>query len=117
VREKEKTVRTIKTDRLRSATSESDVIELVRDYIGEWLPEELAMLPFDCRPGKLRDSEDLNELALNLVRACVSFDVEPEQLRAIEEMDAFVGQACQRIAEIERRVPDYSPTFTSTPNA
>jgi hypothetical protein len=115
--EGKRTVRTIKADRLRSATSENDVIELVRNYVGDWLPEELAKLPFDCRPGKLRDSEDLNELALKLARACVSFEVEPEELRAIEEMDAFVGQACQRIAEIERRVTDYSPTFTTTPRA
>jgi hypothetical protein len=104
-------MRTIKTDKLRTATSEADVVDLVRDYMGEWLPEEIAQLPLDCRPGKLRDSEDLNDLALNLARACVSFEVEPEQLRAIEEMDAFVGQAVRRIAEIERRVPDYSPNF------
>ena len=106
-------MRTIRTDRLRASVSENDVVELVRDYVGDWLPEELAKLPFDCRPGKLRDSEDLNVLALKLARASNSFDVEPEQLRAIEEMDAFVGQACQRIAEIERRVTDYSPTFST----
>ena len=110
-------MRTIKTDRLRSAKSENDVVELVRDYIGDWLPEELAKLPFECRPGKIRDSEDLNVLALKLARASISFDIEPEQVRAIEEMDAFVAQACQRIAEIERRVVDYSPTFSSTPQS
>lgn len=104
-------MRTIKTDRLRSTTSEADVVDLVRDYVGDWLPEELAQLPLNCRPGKLRDSEDLNDLAVNLARACVSFEVEPEQLRVIDEMDAFVGQAVRRIAELERRVPDYSPIF------
>ena len=106
-------MRTISTGRLRSATSESDVVELVRDYLGDWLPEELARLPLDCRPGKLRDSEDLNDLALNLTRASISFDVEPEQLKTIEEMDAFVTQACHRLAEIERRLPDYSPNYIS----
>ena len=104
-------MRTIRTDRLQAAASESDVVDLVRDYLVDWLPEELAQLPLDCRPGKLRDSEDLNNLALKLARACVSFEVEPEQLRAIEEMDAFVGQAVRRIAQIERRLPDYSPTY------
>lgn len=104
---------TIKRERLHSATSESDVVELVRDYLGDWRPEELARLPLDCRPGKLRDSEDLNDLALSLTRASICFDVEPEQLRTIEEMDAFLTQACQRLAQIERRLPDYSPTYTS----
>jgi len=104
-------MRTITTDRFRDAASEAEVVELVREYMSDWLPEELGSLPAECRPGKLRDSEDLNDLAVNLARACVSFDVEPERLRAIEEMDAFVGQACRRIAEIERRVTDYSPNF------
>jgi hypothetical protein len=110
-------MRTIKLERLRTATSEGAVIEIVRDYLGDWLPDELAKLPLDCRPGKLRDAEDLNDLALKLARACVSFDIEPECLSAVEEMDAFVGQACQRIAEIERRETDYSPTFTSQPQS
>jgi hypothetical protein len=98
-------VRTISTDRLRTATSESDVVDLVRDYMGDWLPEELGQLPEDCRPGKLRDGEDLNTLAYNLARASVSFDVDPADIRLIEEMDAFVGQACRRVAEIHRGIP------------
>lgn len=106
-------MRTIKTHRFSSAASEFDVVELVRDYLGDWLPEELGRLPINCRPGKLRDADDLNDLALNLTRASIAFDVEPERLRTIEEMDAFVSEACYRLAAIERRVPDYSPNYIS----
>ena len=95
-------MRTITIDRLQATNSEHDLVALVRDYLSEWLPEELAQFPIECRPGKLFDAEDLSDFALNLTRACVSFDVAPENLRVIEEMDAFVGQACRRMAEIER---------------
>jgi hypothetical protein len=93
-------MRTITADRLRTSASENDVVELTRDYVGEWLPEEIGRLPAHCRPGKLRDAEDLSTLAYNLTQACVSFELNPRDVVLVEEMDAFVGQACRRIAEI-----------------
>ena len=98
-------MRTIHLDRLRSAASEHEVLALTREYLGEYLPEELGQLPADCRPGKLRDEEDLSELAVTLARACVSFEVDPRSMPLIEEMDAFIGQACRRVAEIQRHAP------------
>src|SRR5215212_8262343 len=103
-------MRTITSERLRTLASEYDVVQLVRDYVGEWLPEELARLPVQCRPGKMRDEEDLNDLSFRLTSACVSFDVDPGDLCVVEEMDAFIGQACRRIAEINA-----SHVATATP--
>ena len=82
-------------------TSEHDVIGLVREYLSEWRPEELSRFPIDCRPGRLRDAEDLNEFAYQLARACVSFEAQPEDIPAIEQMDAFIGAALRRTAEIK----------------
>lgn len=93
-------MRTITTDRLRAAASEEEVVEIVRDYVSDWIPEELARLPENCRPQKVRDGEDLNVWALNLARASVSFEIDPEYLPLVEEMDAFVGHACRRVAEL-----------------
>ena len=96
-------MRTITADRLRTAASERDVVELARDYLGEWLPEEIGRLPPECRPVKLRDGDDLSTFAVNLARATTSFEIEPEDLRMVEELDAFIGSACRRMAEIQRR--------------
>ena len=96
-------MRTIHLDRLRAASSQHDLLALVRDYLSEWRPEELAPFPIECRPGKLVDSQDLSDFALDLTRAYVAVNLSAQQQRAIEEMDAFVGQACQRMAELERR--------------
>jgi hypothetical protein len=93
-------VRTITPERLRAVASEHDVLGLVRDYLGEWLPEELAHLPDECRPGKLRDGDDLGSLAVSLARAAHSFDLPPQTMGAVDEMDVFVGLACRRVAEL-----------------
>lgn len=90
------------------------MIALVREYLSEWMPEELSHFPIDCRPGRLRDAEDLNEFAYQLARACVSFDVQPEDLLAVEEMDTFIGQALRRTAEI--RLSDHAAALESTPH-
>ena len=98
-------MRTVTAERLRTATSENDVVGLVREYMSDWLPEEIGRLPADCRPGKLRDAEDLSTLAYNLTQASVSFDLNPRDLAFVEEMDTFVTHACRRVAEISCGIP------------
>jgi len=103
-------MRTITSERLRAATSENDVVVLVREYVSDWLPEEIGRLPADCRPGKLRDAEDLSTLAYNLTNASVSFELDPRDLAFVEEMDTFLTHACRRVAEINRGIPTFSNT-------
>ncbi len=93
-------MRTITPDRLRNVSSEHGVIALVSDYFSEWRPEELAQLPDECRPVRLHDGEDLGSLAVSVARAYNSFDLPPGTMRIVEEMDAFVGPACRRLAEL-----------------
>jgi hypothetical protein len=83
-------------------TSEHDVIGLVREYLSEWLPEELSRFPIDCRPGRVRDGEDLNELAYQLALAYVSSEGSTNHIPGVEEMDGFLTEALRRISEIRR---------------
>ena len=106
---REPLVRTITPERLRAVASEHDVLGLVRDYLGEWMPEELAQLPSECRPGKLVDGDDLSSLAVSLARASTSFALPPETVGVVEEMDVFVGLACRRVAELSHL--RYATTF------
>jgi hypothetical protein len=110
-------MRTVTAERLRATASENDVVQLVRDYVSDWLPEEIGRLPTDCRPGKLRDAEDLGTLAYNLTQACVSFELNAYDLAFVEEMDAFMTHACRRIAEINCSIPALSSSarITSAP--
>jgi len=97
-----RTVRTITREKLRHASSEDEVVEIVREFVSDWLPEEIGRLPEACRPRKVRDGEDLDLWAWDLARACISFDIDPVHLPLVEEMDAFIGHSCRRVAEIRR---------------
>jgi hypothetical protein len=90
-------MRTFTAEKLRSAASEEEVVGIVRDYLGEWLPEELAHIPPGARPGKLCDAEDLNDVAYRLTREKFAMRDDDEWLL---QMQAFFVQACVRVAEI-----------------
>ena len=90
-------MRTFTAERLKSAASEEEVVGIVRDYLGEWLPEELSHIPADSRPGKLCDAEDLNDLAYRLTREKFAM---PDDDELLLQMQAFFVQSCVRIAEI-----------------
>jgi len=62
-------MRKLKRDRLLEAQCEADIVQVVRAYLGEWTPGELAFLPPQSRPGKIRDGEDLSLLAFEVTRA------------------------------------------------
>jgi len=84
--------------RLRIATSEAEVIGLVRDFLAEWRPEELALVPRVCRPGKMRDGEDIADCAFALTQARMA---EAESHPLVLEMENFFAHACTRISELE----------------
>jgi hypothetical protein len=84
--------------KLRSAPSEEEVVRLVREFIAEWRPEELAQVPDACRPPKIRDGEDIADCAFNLTRSRMEGDASNPLLA---EMETFFAQACVRLSELE----------------
>ena len=40
---------------ISEAATEHEVIELTLYFISTWTPQELARLPVECRPGRVRD--------------------------------------------------------------
>ena len=84
--------------KLRSAPSEEEVVRLVREFIAEWRPEDLARVPDACRPAKIRDGEDIADCAFSLTRSRMD---EAESNPLLAEMESFMAQACVRISELE----------------
>jgi hypothetical protein len=80
-----------------ASSSEAEVASTARDYLATWTPEEIAQLPRDCRPGRIRDGEDIGNLAFRLARAHC-FNDEDEVL---EKMMVFFTHASTRIAQLE----------------
>jgi hypothetical protein len=86
---------------LESARSSLQVVSVARDYLSEWTPEELARLPERCRPGKLRDEQDIEDLHSRLVEEYRNTEASGEELATIQQLTSFLVRASIRIAELE----------------
>ena len=93
-------MRNVRIENLLHVTSEEEVVELVRTYLGSWRPEELAEIPPQCRPGKVRDAEDVGDCAYELTKARIAASG-PQAL--LVEMETFFAQACGRLSQLEAR--------------
>jgi hypothetical protein len=93
-------------DKLSLASSEYEVVRIARDYVGEWFPDDLAELPEHCRPGKIRDGEDINELAFKLTHLRFTPGYETSDEGLLPAMESFFAQACSRIAQVNSAQPN-----------
>ena len=83
---------------LDATASDHAVVNLAFQYLSAWPPAELAAIPNDCRPGAVRDVEDLADIAYCLTRARIESSAVNSRL---DEMELFFAQACARVSELE----------------
>lgn len=91
-------MRPVSPEKLLHADTEEEVVGLVRSFLADWRPEELSQIPAECRPGKVRDAEDVGDLAFELARARIAAS-EPQP--PLNEMEVFFAQACSRLSVLE----------------
>jgi hypothetical protein len=82
-----------------------EVVAIARDYIASWTPQELARLPAACRPGKLRDEEDIEMLHSRLVDEYRNTRASGEELSYLQQLMSFLVRASIRIAELRDGPP------------
>ena len=85
-------------DRAKSVT---EVVAVTRDFMATWPPEELALLPAHCRPGKLRDGQDIEDLHGTLVEEYRVSRATGPALEALQRMTSFIVRASIRLAELD----------------
>lgn len=84
-------------DRIDTAVSVEEVLDVVRVYLAHLTPPEVAALPPKCRPRKLVDGNDIAEYALDLVReTCTDEAGTPLVLK----IAAVVSHASSRVSEL-----------------
>lgn len=84
--------------RLASASTESEVVDLARDFVAQFSPYEIMTLPQHCRPGKLHDSNNVTEYAFAVVRhRC---DDGEGVTYAVHKLADFFSQAAVRLSQI-----------------
>lgn len=102
--------------RLRSATSEQEVVDVVRDFLAIFSPYDLARLPVELRPGRIVDGNDVSDLAFTLVRH--DHDDAQGTARCIHKMTLFFTQASVRLSELKGHAAPYSvPQRANAPSA
>lgn len=77
-----------------------EVVAVARDYLARWSPQELASIPEPCRPGRLRDHRDLEELHARLVEEYRRDRLEGEARAAVQRLTSFCVRASVRIAQL-----------------
>ena len=91
---------------IRTSTHEDEVIELVRGHMARWSPEEIARLPEDCRPPRIRDAEDISRWAFCLASThCSQQRMAVDDEALLDRMLEFVTHAAVRLSELKAEAP------------
>jgi hypothetical protein len=92
--------------RLNEASTHTDVLRLAREFLARLAPADVALLPEECRPGKLVDSADISDYALALVqRSCAGDRLADATLQRVA---AFFTRASLRLAQITAQATEVS---------
>jgi len=85
---------------LREATNDAELLRIMRDFVGTLTPDEVALLPENCRPGMLRTRDDVTTLAVELARTELVCR-EPEEAKEIlTQLAAVFAEATQRLSQM-----------------
>ena len=87
---------------LRAASSQDDVVRIVREYLAQWSPAAIATLAPALRPGKFFVPEDVMAYTVDLVRQR-QFTMDPHSVPELHEMANFFGFASYRLSQLLAR--------------
>jgi hypothetical protein len=82
------------------AASVAEVVSIARDFLATWTPPELARLPEECRPGKIRDESDIAELHARLAEEYRTTRASGDELTTLQVITSFMVRTSVRIAEL-----------------
>jgi hypothetical protein len=99
---------------LDRAKTVGEAVGVARDFMATWSPEELALLPPSCRPGRLRDDEDIEALHGTLVEAYRLSRATGRELDALQRMTSFIVRASIRLVELSGESGGGSGNLPST---
>jgi hypothetical protein len=88
---------------LKGCTSPEAVLTVVSQFLDEWRPEEIAVLPAGAWPGPLRSKSDVLAHALKLNTMHAQFEGRAASLAGLQELLLFFTHAsvrCNQLAAI-----------------
>jgi hypothetical protein len=97
-------------DQIDAAAAPADVVAVARDYLATWTPDELARLPAPCRPGRVKNEHDIDQLHGCLVEEYGRNRLSGDSLSALQRMTSFIVRASVRMAQLrgeDAEAPDH----------
>ena len=94
--------------RLDDASSTEDVVDVCREFLGLWTPEEFAQLPSTCRPHDDLGSQDVTPYALKLIQFVGVGD--RATVPMLYRLSTFFTKAALRMAQVALPTGDGSST-------
>jgi hypothetical protein len=85
---------------LKSATTEDGVVALVRDYLGEWHPEEIESLPPHTWPADVADRSGIMSWMFRIGEVHSRFRGDSVTLMRLQELLLFFTHAAVRVTQI-----------------
>jgi hypothetical protein len=84
-------------DRAKSVT---ETLSVARDYVATLSTKELGQLPVSCRPGRLKDEQDVEALHACLVDNYRDSRATGEELDTLQRLTSFVVRLSIRLSEL-----------------
>jgi hypothetical protein len=86
---------------LDEAKTVAEVVAIARDYLASWTPGEIAQLPVDCRPTRIRDESDVTALHACLADEYRATRASGDALTRLQLLTSFMVRTVVRMAEID----------------
>jgi hypothetical protein len=90
---------------LKAASSEKAVLDLVGEYLREWLPDERRAVPAAAWPARIETRRDLTTWAFRLGELHAEFEGDPRALAPLQDLLLFATHAAVRITQISAETP------------
>lgn len=91
---------------VENAGTAEAVVAVSRDYLSSLGPHDLAAVPLECRPGRLRDESDIDYWNLRLAEECRCIWGTNRDGRMLTELSQFFMRASVRVSRLNE--PHYA---------
>jgi hypothetical protein len=92
--------------------SQLELLELSREYLASWFHGDLALIPEECRPTRIRDTDDLHYWSERLAESFCAGALHGEKPDLHRQMLAFFMTAAARSEALPRQIVPLSPART-----
>ena len=86
--------------KVRRAADERELVGLARDYLAGWYHGDLAEIPEECRPTRVKDIEDIHYWSTRLAESFCEAAAHAGRIEAHREMLAFFMEAAERARNV-----------------